>query len=29
MPVQIEGRVLRRGDYRYEGRRREACWQLD
>lgn len=26
MSTRIEGRVLRRGDYRYESRRREACW---
>ncbi|MFD9206382.1 FAD-binding oxidoreductase [Streptomyces sioyaensis] len=26
MTPQIEGRVLRRGDYRYESLRREACW---
>jgi FAD/FMN-containing dehydrogenase len=26
MAVQIEGRVLRRGDYRYESLRRAACW---
>ncbi|WP_432074998.1 FAD-binding oxidoreductase [Streptomyces wuyuanensis] len=26
MANQIEGRVLRRGDYRYESLRREACW---
>lgn len=26
MAHHIEGRVLRRGDDRYEGRRREACW---
>jgi FAD binding domain len=26
MPSPIEGRVLRRGDYRYENLRREACW---
>jgi FAD/FMN-containing dehydrogenase len=26
VPVHIEGRVLRRGDYRYELHRREACW---
>lgn len=24
--MRIEGRVLRRGDYRYEALRREACW---
>jgi FAD/FMN-containing dehydrogenase len=26
MSTRIEGRVLRRGDYRYESRRRETCW---
>ncbi|WP_030988328.1 FAD-binding oxidoreductase [Streptomyces sp. NRRL S-1813] len=26
MTSRIEGRVLRRGDYRYESLRREACW---
>ncbi|MEW2433250.1 FAD-dependent oxidoreductase [Streptomyces caniferus] len=26
MTPRIEGRVLRRGDYRYENLRREACW---
>ncbi|MFJ2473875.1 FAD-binding oxidoreductase [Streptomyces sp. NPDC087659] len=26
MANRIEGRVLRRGDYRYESLRREACW---
>ncbi|MGW2374749.1 FAD-binding oxidoreductase [Kitasatospora sp. NPDC001683] len=26
MATQIEGRVLRRGEYRYEMHRREACW---
>ncbi|WP_045877728.1 FAD-binding oxidoreductase [Pseudofrankia sp. DC12] len=26
MSTRIEGRVLRRGDYHYESRRREACW---
>lgn len=26
MSTRIEGRVLRRGDYGYESRRREACW---
>jgi len=26
MPMRIEGRVLRRGDYHYEDLRRAACW---
>jgi hypothetical protein len=26
MPKRIEGRVLRRGDYHYEGLRHQACW---
>lgn len=26
MSIHIEGRILRKGDYRYELHRREACW---
>ena len=26
MSNRIEGKVLRRGDYRYERLRRDACW---